>query len=660
MKTPISVYALLVGINNYPNPSHRLNGCVRDAERMMELLEAYFNNDAYTFKPKTLFDKEATRANIIKGFQHFADAKDGDICFFHFSGHGSRCAVPKEFRDIESDQMHESIVCYDSRLPDGYDLADKEMSFLIWEATKGKDLHFVVAYDCCHSGTGTRNTYAIPKQVQNRNDERPINSYHGYKHFKKTGGDYQPPRGRHVFLAASRNTQTAKEVRSHGEPCGIFTYCLIEALKSSQTHITYAELINKIKFRIRNTVSDQTPQLETTVSEDRKKFFFSTEIESATPTYVVGYDEKKKNWLLNAGAIHGIISGDEDNPTKLEILGYQDEGVVVETGPQYSVVKGLEYFPTKQTLKARIKQMSTTVTPVAFASNNDSVPEQDLKDNLAAKPGTSFHIVNEPEKADYLIHAKYGHLFLSKKDEPEYADHPDAINQIRSVFKKIEGYTKPDQVEFLNCMESTMCWRQLLELSNPASSIRPEEIEISLFRTNDIGNYDNDASADLIDWTAPGTFHYKLKGTEWYPPAFKLRIRNNGNRSLWVSMVFLADNFQISNELLPRLQLSPGEETWVRELSPEGFELKTTPIQTANAYFRWGITEIQQYLKIFICTEEFSTDEYNQKGLKLDEPDAHPTRTIGRTFAFKRPDWVTKEIELNVKRPREALDVFRL
>lgn len=33
------LYGLLVGINDYPNPRHRLNGCINDVEAFQEFLE---------------------------------------------------------------------------------------------------------------------------------------------------------------------------------------------------------------------------------------------------------------------------------------------------------------------------------------------------------------------------------------------------------------------------------------------------------------------------------------------------------------------------------------------------------------------------------------------------------------------------------------------
>ena len=64
-----NLYALLVGINEYPNPRERLKGCVNDIKAVEEYLEERLASDSYQLHIHTLFDKEATRNGIIQGFR---------------------------------------------------------------------------------------------------------------------------------------------------------------------------------------------------------------------------------------------------------------------------------------------------------------------------------------------------------------------------------------------------------------------------------------------------------------------------------------------------------------------------------------------------------------------------------------------------------------
>src|SRR5690606_19368727 len=119
-------------------------------------LEDRFGNERFQLHLRVLENEAATRAGIIAGFDHFQSAVDGDSCLFFFAGHGSWFEAPEAFWDVESDRRNETLVCYDSRLEGGRDLIDKELSYLIWRATKDKDVHFLAVTDCCHSGSNTR------------------------------------------------------------------------------------------------------------------------------------------------------------------------------------------------------------------------------------------------------------------------------------------------------------------------------------------------------------------------------------------------------------------------------------------------------------------------------------------------------------------------
>ena len=167
-------YALLVGINEYPNPSHRLSGCVNDVTRMSEFLKARFDPAAgfVLDPPAVLTDQRATRADIIREFQvHLGRARAGDVALFYYSGHGSQERAPREFWHLEPDRLDETLVCYDSRLlgPDHYDLADKELAYLI-EQVAGNGPHVVVILDCCHSGSGTRDVRNQETKVRRLED----------------------------------------------------------------------------------------------------------------------------------------------------------------------------------------------------------------------------------------------------------------------------------------------------------------------------------------------------------------------------------------------------------------------------------------------------------------------------------------------------------
>ena len=148
------LFALLVGINNYPDPRHRLDGCINDMEGWLSYLEAYSQKAGYEFQPLILRDEKATRQNIISGFsEHLTQAKQNDLAVFFFAGHGSQMPGQAVFSQT-SNEKNETLVCWDSR-SDSWDLVDKEISNLVADVAV-RQPQITLILDCCHSGSASR------------------------------------------------------------------------------------------------------------------------------------------------------------------------------------------------------------------------------------------------------------------------------------------------------------------------------------------------------------------------------------------------------------------------------------------------------------------------------------------------------------------------
>ena len=157
MKT---IYALLIGIDDYPPPIPKLGGCVNDIREMRQYLEERVDPGnrelEQALKIKALADKEATRDAVIQAFKnHLGQAGAEDVALFCYSGHGSQQQAPEQFWHLEPDHLEETLVCYDSRTEGSWDLTDKELAKLITEVSS-QGAQVVVLLDCCHSGSGTR------------------------------------------------------------------------------------------------------------------------------------------------------------------------------------------------------------------------------------------------------------------------------------------------------------------------------------------------------------------------------------------------------------------------------------------------------------------------------------------------------------------------
>ena len=633
------LFALLVAIDDYPIDRHRLNGCVNDLKAVENYLSKHIVSKSIDFQPLTLTNKEATRENIIKGFEHFNQATKEDICLFFFCGHGSQVPAPEEFWHIEPDQMNESIVCWDSRLPDGRDLMDKELSFLIWQATKDKDQHFVVMMDCCHSGSNTRGVNFKVRMAEPSHTPTKVEDYHGFEFYKKTVEDgqsnYSSPRGNHIHLAAARSIETAKELKVDGQAHGIFTYNLVKTLEQSGGQLSYADLIKNVRIKTANRVSNQSPQVEATHAQDILNPFLNGAVEKKENQFFISF-KAELGWVVDAGAADGIAKPSEDSETIFLLANENQPIKVVKVLPDQSVVSGMEAFEKDKVYEAKIIQRSAPKLRVVINKISNRVGVQLLHEAMAN--GSQFiELVHRNDSPNYIISVVKEAFQLNLPDED------------RPVFKRVSGVSPASVNYFLNKIETVAKWVQAIELSNPNSSIRDHEFKIDLFKIDLPGNYEDSAPATSVDWNSPSRFSYEKVNGEWQGPAFRLKITNTGKRLLWVHALYLGKDFSITDQLLAKQDLKPGEEVWLTDVF-DGFPYKTIPLQVEDEYLSWEITSINEYIKLFFSTEELAVYRFNQEGLQQEHPDG-ASRGVGRRKQISGPDWITREIELIIEKP---------
>ena len=86
----------------------------------------------------TLTDDQATREGVVAGFRsHLAQAGDGDIALFAYSGHGSQELPPTEFAFGDASGKLQNLLLFDAGHDDRgqfvWPLADKELGLLLDE-----------------------------------------------------------------------------------------------------------------------------------------------------------------------------------------------------------------------------------------------------------------------------------------------------------------------------------------------------------------------------------------------------------------------------------------------------------------------------------------------------------------------------------------------
>ena len=153
------VFALLVGINDYPAGVSKLSGCLNDIDHFAGYLRQAVGGKGLALE--VLKDADATRDNIVAQFRkHLGRARAGDVAVFHYCGHGAQSASASAFHEFYPNGLDEGLVCFDSRMPGRHDLADKELAVLIAELARN-DAHVAFILDACHSGSATRSADAF-------------------------------------------------------------------------------------------------------------------------------------------------------------------------------------------------------------------------------------------------------------------------------------------------------------------------------------------------------------------------------------------------------------------------------------------------------------------------------------------------------------------
>ncbi len=279
--------ALVIGINDYApigpgGPD--LNGCINDARDMANTLVIC------GFPPaniRILTNQNAKRANIIAYLNWLmANTKSGDSLAFYYSGHGTR--VANIGADLEIDGLDEAIVPHD------YSTAGvlKDDDFkAIFDNHLKRGVNLEVIFDCCHSGTGTRNMSFMSSEtvIETPRFIEPMLEDEFYFNFareiesKKSSNEDSvlmplkalvPVAGmKHTLWAACKDNQVAMEGNLGGVTRGYFTYHFCKILRATAGNITRKLLDAHTSNALAAMGAAQINQTESASAEFKQKIF---------------------------------------------------------------------------------------------------------------------------------------------------------------------------------------------------------------------------------------------------------------------------------------------------------------------------------------------------------------------------------------------------
>ena len=676
---PAKIYALLVAIDSYQSPVSPLQGCVADIENMHAFLSSRVGGEDYQLDAVVLKNEEATREAIIENFlSHLGQAGPDDTVLFCYSGHGSQAPTAPEFMHIEPDRLDETLVCYDSRAPGNYDLADKEISKLIAEVAKN-DPHIVLIFDSCHSGSATRSLESTGvRRVPTDNRQRPVGSYFvtpsELKEFSQTRGTTEShsgwmklPRGKHVVLSACQSDEEAKEISIDGQTRGVFSYYLMDTLQSASGTWSYRDLFARVNSMVRTTVSRQSPVIEATEFSDLDRPFLGGAVQSSAPYSTVSFDERA-GWVIDAGTISGIPAVQSDDTTRLAIFPVEavdleatdqaiGSGSVTDRKPTTSAIEFSLHDGSEPDKKAIYKAVITSVPVPALGVRleGDAGAVQLVRDALASAAGAGPQAqVREVEDSEELSLIARDNRFLISRAGDD-----------RPLHAEIEGWSPETASQAVDHLEHVGRWMRMAKLHNPSSRLPSNALAMDCYVIKDNGDAEK---VDLAEQGKDLRLFYEQHNDTWYQPEIKIKLTNNSNRRLYCMLFDLSDRFVVWAEgLLPGggEWLEPGEEVWACNGD-------AIPVSVPDELWQNGMTEYKDLLKVVASTEACDATRFQQGalGMRYEPPQTRSatpnsleklmqrtmTREIGGSSSKpdRFADWTTTELSVTTIRPLEG------
>jgi metacaspase-1 len=303
VSAPPSHRALLVGINAYPDPANRLEGCVDDVYLISELLQeiGFQANNI-----RLLLNERASQEAILERLHWLLDdASDGNQRIFYYSGHGVQ--IPGYGVNEQIDHLEDGLVPVDFDWTKLNAITDQNLLDLYSQLPY--DARFTAVFDCCYAGglikslRSRARALAVPLDIQHRMEKwapatrtweprklKPINAdlSESAAYSGSTGATYKLGRAMSLRRLNNERYDEARRLRNHQGPylplvleaCredqlsyeyvrgaatnGAFTYALVRRYRASyrrRAPTTFVELIGKVRAEIKTLGFDESPQL---------------------------------------------------------------------------------------------------------------------------------------------------------------------------------------------------------------------------------------------------------------------------------------------------------------------------------------------------------------------------------------------------------------
>jgi hypothetical protein len=572
------LFALLVGINDYHPDSGvpSLKGCLQDISAIRTFLESIFSANKRDIL--LLQNEQATYREVIRqmGPAHLGKAGPDDLVLLVFCGHGAREKAPDLFRKYYPEGKNETLVCYDSRLPGHFDLADKELAVLV-DRLSQSGAEVVLWMDCCHAGSVSRDFHpelGAVRQWTLREDDRPAKSYlDGYF----TDHPIPLPASRHISLAACAKTEQAYELKNNS---GLFSSQLLSILKEEPT-ISYARLFTEGRRRMFRITDRQQPQFDLSGFFNPYRSFLSKEKGTAERPLIVSFERDR--WRINCGALQGL-EWNEEQPIRFDLRrGDLEIGTarLTQLGMQHSTVEPQFMANARRQYEARLQQAPTRLAVKLEAS-------KEIGSLLTDYPAVYFQWSDAP--ADYRLKADKDSFQLFYGDQ---------------LIRTLTGQNRQQQlIDITEKLEKIGFYERIRNLQHTDSGLRSKDagIELALFNT------------DRNEWRTSFQDAFDLELSPGQQQPFQLSVMNHSREEWYFALLYLSPDFGIHpvwNDSLP-----PKSKALVMERNPQG---------QLFAFDLLDASRVENYFLLLVSGEKVDSYLMQQQGFPIGEEKQYST-----------------------------------
>lgn len=361
-------------------------------------------------------DAACTKEGILNGIQKYLIEKSvpGDICVFHFSGHGEQVY---DNNGDEDDGYDEALVPYDAPMEyqPGVDkhLRDDDFGSKLQDLRLklGENGELIVIVDACHSGSSTRgnkgNMRGTDKKYQPANYKTPVAKTNKINESIFGLGDRKAGMAKMISLFASSSSELNSQYEKDGVEYGSLSMAFFKTVTAATKQMSYQAVFDQIKLEMKRFGLSQHPEAE---GEMDKEIFGGKML--TKPDYFTPEEVKNNTITIKTGTVFNVFDG---TTVKLYPPDTRDTAGVtpITTG---TIIKAGEFSSTVQLKDVKDEELIAKawvfLDDVNFGNLQIGVQAQSIQSKLNEVLKTIKEIKTVTADADVMIEETNGQFIF--------------------------------------------------------------------------------------------------------------------------------------------------------------------------------------------------------------------------------------------------------